>query len=46
MTKSKVIQDPILAYGAPAEVNSLAWNATATEWVAIAFGNTVQALRV
>jgi WD repeat-containing protein 68 len=46
MTKSKVIQDPILAYGAPSEVNQLAWNSSAPEWVSIAFGNTVQALRV
>ena len=46
MSKSKNIQEPILAYSADAEVNQFSWCHTANEWVSIAFGNTCQALRV
>ncbi|KAI9034534.1 WD40-repeat-containing domain protein [Hyaloraphidium curvatum] len=45
-TKGKPIHDPILAYTAESEINQLSWNASQPEWIAVAFGDTVQALRV
>jgi len=39
-------QDPILAYKAANEICQLSWSCKCPEWVAIGFGNTVQALRV
>ncbi|CAG8540938.1 13118_t:CDS:2 [Funneliformis caledonium] len=39
-------QDPILAYKAANEISQLSWSCKCPEWVAIGFGNTVQALRV
>ena len=42
----KPIDDPILAYTAEAEVNQLQWSTAHHEWVAIAYGQTVQALHV
>eukprot|EP01116_Phalansterium_solitarium_P013527 TRINITY_DN30911_c0_g1_i1.p1 TRINITY_DN30911_c0_g1~~TRINITY_DN30911_c0_g1_i1.p1 ORF type:complete len:328 (-),score=98.65 TRINITY_DN30911_c0_g1_i1:34-1017(-) len=42
----KPIDDPILAYQAEAEVNNLHWSSTQNEWIAIAFSNKVQILRV
>ncbi len=38
--------DPILAYGAGAEINQLQWSNTQPDWVAICFGNKTQILRV
>lgn len=38
--------DPILAYGAGAPVCGLQWSAAAPDWVAVAFGNKAQILRV
>lgn len=38
--------DPILAYTAAAEINSLAWSGLAPDWIMVAFGSTVQCLRV
>lgn len=45
-TKGKPIHDPILSYTADSEINQLSWNAAQPEWIAVAFGDTVQALRV
>jgi len=38
--------DPILAYHAGAEINNLKWSSLQPDWVAIAFNNNVQVLRV
>jgi len=38
--------DPILAYHAGAEINNLQWSSAQPDWVAIAFANNVQILRV
>ena len=38
--------DPILAYTAEGEVNQLQWSASQSDWVAIAFGQKLQILRV
>ncbi|KAI9469092.1 MAG: WD40-repeat-containing domain protein [Benjaminiella poitrasii] len=40
------IQDPLLAYVANAEVNSITWSKSTPEWIGIGFGRTIQALRV
>lgn len=40
------IQEPILAYSAASEVNTLSWSKGVPDWVGIGFGNTIQALRV
>ncbi|KAI8592402.1 WD40-repeat-containing domain protein [Geranomyces variabilis] len=45
-TKEKRLQDPILAYSAEAAINQMSWSASAPDWVGIACGLTVQALRV
>jgi len=42
----KPVEDPILAYTAEAEVNSLVWSASMPEWVTIAFDTKMQILRV
>eukprot|EP01098_Paradermamoeba_levis_P003769 TRINITY_DN1673_c0_g3_i1.p1 TRINITY_DN1673_c0_g3~~TRINITY_DN1673_c0_g3_i1.p1 ORF type:complete len:373 (-),score=103.21 TRINITY_DN1673_c0_g3_i1:202-1185(-) len=42
----KKIEDPILAYNAEGEVNQLQWSSTQPDWVAIAFGQKLQILRV
>ncbi|GBB84504.1 hypothetical protein RclHR1_11070002 [Rhizophagus clarus] len=39
-------QDPILAYKAANEICQLSWSCKCPDWVAIGFGNIVQALRV
>ncbi len=36
----------MLAYAAEGEINSLHWSSLHNEWVAIAFGNRLQILRV
>lgn len=38
--------DPILAYGAGAEINSLAWSHLSPDWIMVAFANKMQCLRV
>ena len=38
--------DPILAYTAGAEINQLQWSSTQPDWVAIAFADKLQILRV
>jgi WD repeat-containing protein 68 len=38
--------DPILAYGAGAEISQLQWSATQPDWIAIAFSKSLQILRV
>lgn len=40
------VEDPILAYNAPGEVNNLQWSASQPDWVSIAFGDRLQILRV
>ncbi|KAJ3049302.1 ddb1 and cul4 associated factor 7 [Rhizophlyctis rosea] len=46
LIKNKVIQDPILSYGASAEINQLSWSSASIEWIAISSGNKIEALRV
>jgi hypothetical protein len=38
--------EPILVYSAGAEINQVQWSAAQSEWVAIAFANKLQILRV
>jgi len=38
--------EPILAYSAGVEINQVQWSAAQPEWVAIAFANKLQILRV
>lgn len=38
--------DPILAYGAGAEINQLQWSSAQPDWVAVSFANKTQILRV
>lgn len=40
------IEEPILAYSANGEINQARWSALQPDWVAISFGDKVQALRV
>ncbi|KAI8380985.1 WD40-repeat-containing domain protein [Radiomyces spectabilis] len=40
------VKDPVLAYTAESEINSLSWSKGAPEWIGTAFGKTVQALHV
>jgi len=42
----KPIHDPILAYNAEAAINQLQWSVAHPDWIAIAFGQTLQILRV
>eukprot|EP00762_Andalucia_godoyi_P001653 ANDGO_07029.mRNA.1 DDB1- and CUL4-associated factor 7 homolog len=42
----KPIEDPILAYNAECEVNSLSWSSLQPDWVSIAVGKKIQILRV
>lgn len=44
--KDKEIDDPILAYNAKAEINNLTWSFTHQDWVAIAYEQSIQTLRV
>jgi len=45
-TMPKPITEPILAYNAEAEINTLQWSSSQPEWVAITFNKKVQILRV
>ena len=38
--------DPILAYSAGSEINQIQWSAAQPDWIACAFGNKLQCLRV
>jgi WD repeat-containing protein 68 len=38
--------DPILAYAAGSEINQLQWSTAQPDWIAIAFSNKLQILRV
>ncbi|KAL0224654.1 hypothetical protein RCL1_002566 [Eukaryota sp. TZLM3-RCL] len=40
------IEDPMLAYQAPGPIEQLHWSTAHSDWIAITFGNSVQALRV
>ncbi len=42
----KPVEDPILAYTAESEINSLCWSPSAPDWVAITFGASMQILKV
>jgi len=42
----KPINEPILAYNAESEINSLQWSTAQPEWVAITFNKKLQLLRV
>lgn len=44
--KPPAIEDPILAFGAGAEINYVQWCSSHEDWIAIAFQNIVQVLRV
>lgn len=46
MTAGCLAADPVLAYGAGAEVNQLQWSTAQPDWVAICFANNTQILRV
>lgn len=46
MTQVEGGLDPILAYNAGAEVNQLQWSSWNPDWIAIAFSNKLQILRV
>jgi WD repeat-containing protein 68 len=40
------VEDPILAYSAEAEINSMSWSTAQPDWIAIAFAKKLQILRV
>ncbi|EFA86579.1 WD40 repeat-containing protein [Heterostelium album PN500] len=42
----KPIEDPLLTYGADAEINQLNWSSSQPDWIAIAFGQGLQILKV
>lgn len=42
----KEIEDPLLAYQADQEINQLAWSSLQADWIALAFEQTLQILRV
>ena len=42
----KPITDPFLTYQAEAEINNMAWSSLHADWVALAFGNTLKAVKV
>ena len=46
MALPKSIDEPILVYNAPSPVNQLQWSKAHTDWVAIAYGDSMQLLRV
>lgn len=43
---TKTIRDPVLAYTAPQEVNSLTWSEAYRDWLAVGMGKRVRCLRV
>eukprot|EP01127_Copromyxa_protea_P022783 TRINITY_DN8347_c0_g1_i2.p1 TRINITY_DN8347_c0_g1~~TRINITY_DN8347_c0_g1_i2.p1 ORF type:complete len:331 (-),score=47.83 TRINITY_DN8347_c0_g1_i2:51-1043(-) len=42
----KPIEDPILAYNANESISQLQWSVTHSDWISIAFGRSLQMLRV
>lgn len=42
----QAVEDPILAYSAQAPINQLQWSSVQPDWIAIAFQNKMQLLRV
>ncbi|KAJ2396682.1 hypothetical protein GGI23_003814 [Coemansia sp. RSA 2559] len=46
LTQNPTTVAPSLTYAARLPVNSLAWHSNSPEWISIAFGNTVQTLRL
>ena len=42
----KPVEDPILAYDAKKEINNMLWSESQPDWISIAFGDTLQILRV
>ena len=44
--RPKNTRHPILSYTAQCELTSLAWSPILTEWIAVGFGNVIQALRI
>ena len=40
------VEDPILAYTAGGEINQLQWSVSHVDWVAIAYDDSMQILRV
>ena len=42
----KSVTEPILAYNAESEINSLQWSLSQPEWIAITFNKKLQILRV
>ena len=46
LAKPKSIEEPILAYHAPAEINNLSWSSSHQDWVAISYEKSIQILRV
>lgn len=46
LSKSRKICEPLLTYNAGSEVNQMSWSSVNTDWVAIAFGDMIQALKV
>lgn len=42
----KEIEDPLLAYNAEVEINQLCWSSLQPDWIALAFDQTLQILRV
>ncbi|ORY95681.1 WD40-repeat-containing domain protein [Syncephalastrum racemosum] len=45
-TPQNVVQSPSLRYVADSEVKSLSWSQSLPTWISVAYGRTVQALRV
>lgn len=41
-----VIEDPILAYSAGAEINNMLWCKSHEDWITISYGKSVQILKV
>lgn len=42
----KLQQEPLLTYTAASEINQLSWSRTHGDWIAIAHGNVVEALKI
>jgi WD repeat-containing protein 68 len=42
----KIIEEPALAYQAESEINQLSWQSLQPDWIAIAFGEKIQLLKV
>ena len=46
LTLKTTVSDPILAYNAEGEINNLQWSSSQPDWIAIAYANKMQILRV